>query len=776
MILPLLLAVQISVQVGNTSPRDSVARAKHAAQMDSMLAKHDADRARRDSIRATRREALVVPLTPQLLATAFRDPGARVLLERARAARLAQDSTLRGYDATTYERLSVGAKVSALGRDRLLLRTERATHVQWERGKGAVVDVTGQRAAFPMLAGMDDGDMNVSSGSVPVPYFPGRETLWFGSGIAKANIDPTEIVHPIANGAEAYYTYASGDSVSFQLPGGRRIVVRELRVQPRQTRWNVVLGSLWFDTETGQLVRGVFRMAEPLDALQVAKESDGEDVKKEIPVWIRPMILPMTGSVDVMTVDYGLFEGRYWLPRMQTVEGKARAGVMHFPFELRQRYDYESVNGTLAIPPVQVTAADTARGSASRARRRAANDSACAAGATYRESHVSRDSSRLAILVRTPCDTAALARSPTLPKSIYDTPDTLFAQGDMDALVASALSLNRQGGLSSSPPVITYGIPLTRYNRIEGISTGVQVDQNLGAGYSTRAVARLGTDWSPNAELGLSRTNGRETYTVNVYRRLDSANDWRNPFGLSASLSALLFGHDDNVYYRSWGAELTHSAESGLLTSWRLFAEQEFDASVHSTFSFAGKLKGGRFSDNIDAVNGSVVGLALRKRGSLGEDPAGWRLTSDLRAEGAAGTFDYTRGMADVTVQHPIAGPLSGSLTMMGGTSGGALPVQRAWYLGGTSTIRGQPVGIAAGNAFWLTRTEIGLGSVAARPVIFTDIGWAGDRHAWNEHVVPVSGAGVGASFLDGLIRVDLAKGIRPTAGVQASLYLDARF
>jgi hypothetical protein len=29
---------------------------------------------------------------------------------------------------------------------------------------------------------------------------------------------------------------------------------------------------------------------------------------------------------------------------------------------------------------------------------------------------------------------------------------------------------------------------------------------------------------------------------------------------------------------------------------------------------------------------------------------------------------------------------------------------------------------------------------------------------------------------MDGLIRLDLAKGIRPRGGVQASLYLDARF
>ena len=85
-------------------------------------------------------------------------------------------------------------------------------------------------------------------------------------------------------------------------------------------------------------------------------------------------------------------------------------------------------------------------------------------------------------------------------------------------------------------------------------------------------------------------------------------------------------------------------------------------------------------------------------------------------------------------------------------------------------------MGVAVGDAFWLTRLELGMGAVFARPVIFGDLGWAGDRHRWNEGVIPVSGAGVGASFMDGLVRMDLAKGIRPRGGVRASLYLDARF
>ncbi|MGI9091213.1 MAG: ShlB/FhaC/HecB family hemolysin secretion/activation protein [Gemmatimonadaceae bacterium] len=781
--LVLFAQTTISIGVGTPSHRDSARTAQHRAREDSLLARHDSLRVTKDSASAARRRASLVSITPALLATAFKDPAARLLLDRARASRLAQDSSLKAYDATTYERLSVGMKLGSFGRDRLLMRTERSSRVRWERGKGAVVDVTGARSALPMVTGMRTS-VDLGDKQLPIPYFPGRESLWIGSGLAKADVSASSMIHPLAAGSEAYYTYATGDSLSLQLPGGRNILVRELRVEPRKTRWNVVVGSLWFDTSTGQLVRGVFRMAEPMDFLEVAKEEGGEDAKDDIPVLMRPLITPMTGGVDVITVDYGLFDGRFWLPRAQVAEGKARSGVMRFPFSIRQRFEYADVNGDVEIPAVQLTVIDTAHGAGAIGARRAAREAACKNGAVERVSRQTRYDKTLNVVVRVPCDTTALATSSSLPKSIYDTPDALFSNTEMDALVASALSLGRQAGMTPRPPTLDWGLGFTRYNRIEGFSTGVEARQDIGNGYTARALARLGMDLSPNGEIGVTRSNGRESYTANVYRRLNSANDWgRNPFSLGASLSALLFGHDDGVYYRAWGGEIVHEQTGGqsrLVDSWRVFAEQQFDARVHSRFSVIGKLSDGYFPDNIDATNGSIVAAAVRKRGSLGADPLGLRATSDVQLEGGAGSFGYARGMADVTVTRPIVGtpvgPLDAALTLGGGTSVGAVPTQRLWYLGGSSTVRGQDVGVAVGDAYWLSRLELGLGSVAAKPVIFADLGWAGDRRRLTQAVVPVSGAGVGASFLDGLIRLDVAKGIRPTGGVKASLYLDARF
>ena len=154
-----VFAQSATVQVGNTK-QDSVAAAKRDSISNRREVWRDSLRAvrhSRDSTRQATRLARKLPITPAVLATAFRDPAARELLLRAREARMSQDSTLNGYDASAYERLSVGLGFKKIGRDRLLMRSERASHVMWQRGKGAIVDVKGQRSAFPMIDASPNG-------------------------------------------------------------------------------------------------------------------------------------------------------------------------------------------------------------------------------------------------------------------------------------------------------------------------------------------------------------------------------------------------------------------------------------------------------------------------------------------------------------------------------------------------------------------------------------------------------------------------------------------
>jgi len=779
MILTAAILLQTMVMTVGNSPTDSVKARRERARLDSMLVRADSSRRVHDSVAAVRRKARVIPVTPQLEANAFAGNEARALLLRARAARLAQDSALRAYDATTYERFSVGLNVGLLGRERLLLRTERTAHVQWARGTGAYIDITGKRTVVPMLGGAGDVDINVGD-AVPVPYVPGQDALWVGVQLAKANVEDTDILNPLANGAEAYYTYGAGDSVSFQLPGGRRILVRELRVRPRTPRWNAVVGSLWFDVTSGQLVRAVYRLSTPIDVLKVAKENDGEDVAKEIPLVLRPALLPMRGQIDVMTVDYGLFEGRFWLPRMQIAEGAATIGVFHAPIQIQQRFDYGTVNGDLSLAPIAIATVDTTHTVAALEQRRTTRDRTCRDSTASWTRTERRFDNTLLVLVRVPCDSAMLASSRTLPSSSYSSTDTLFADVDRDALIHQALGLGSQAGSAGHQPAeIVTGLRAARYNRVEGLSLGATASQELGNGYTGGAQLRVATaDGAVTGALSLSRSNGRQTRTVTAYRRVAADNDWTDPFTLGASLSAVLFGRDQGQYYRTWGGEVTAEQTGGLVDSWRLFGEHQSSVDVQSTFSLPHAFRGDKFTfrPNIDAERANEFGLALRRRLAWGENPNGLRVTADVRAEGATGTFDYVRGMMDMTLARPLAGPVGAALTVSGGTSGGTLPVQRLWYLGGARTLAGQPVGVMAGNAYWLTRLELGAGSVAFHPVVFGDLGWAGDRTALNTQIKPAGSAGLGWSMFDGLVRFDVAKGIRPTRGVRGYLYLDARF
>ncbi|HMI44175.1 MAG TPA: ShlB/FhaC/HecB family hemolysin secretion/activation protein [Gemmatimonadaceae bacterium] len=771
----------LSVQLGKEK-QDSASRAKSDSlsvirqeRRDSVMAKARA----RDSSRKATRLAKRPPITPAVLASAFKDARARDLLRHARAARLTQDSTLTGYDASAYERMSVGMGFKKIGRDRLLMRSERAAHVVWRRDKGAIIDVKGQRSAFPMLEGVGHGDANFGSMG-DIPYYPGRETLWIGSGLAKADVSENEMIHPLATGAEAYYTYASGDSVGFQLPGGQRIELRELLIRPRQPKWNVAVGSLWFDASTAQLVRAVYRMAQEMDIMAVAKEANEEDhdPDDDIPRWVKPMITPMKAMVTAITVEYGLHEGRFWLPRSQTVEGDAQVSFMHIPFKLEQRYSYASVNGTepLPLPELTIAVADTASDSVSRAARRERRRSECKTG-TERIRRENRSDEGLRILIRVPCDTVALAHSSELPKSIYDDGEAVFGTAERDALVSEALTLGAQPEFAPQRATFSYGLPYTRFNRIEGFSTGLAADQVLGRGYSAHAQLRLGlADLSPNGELWLDRTDGRQTLGVGIYRRLVASNDWGDPLGFSSSVSALLFGRDEGFYYRTWGAELKGQKDLGIINNWRLFGEQHFDAAVKTEFSVShpGGVKGDL--TNINAVNGTIVGLAVGHHSSHGLDPHGFRALTDVKLEGGAGTFDYSRGSLQTTLSHSLGSALDGALTLGAGTSGGRLPIQKHFFLGGVQTVRGQRAGAAIGDAFWMTSAEFGTSNVGIRKIVFGDLGWAGSRTDFSHPGRPLSGAGVGASFMDGLIRIDVAKGIYPEKAVRANLYVEARF
>lgn len=753
-----------------------------------------------DNKRTGRRERRRIPVTPELEASAFRDAAARALLGKARAARMRQDSALVSYDATAYQRMSAGIGFRAVGRNRLLFRSENVSRVRWSRGGGAWIDLKGARTAMPMLK--DGGEVDLDEIS-PIPYYPGREALWIGSSVAKAEVDPEDMIHPLAIGSEAYYRFSTGDSITFTLSDGKQIALRELRIEPRRPNWRLSVGSFWFDVSSGQLVRAAYRMSVEMDIWQVAEEEDDDD---DVPGAVKAIMSPMKANLEAVTIDYGLYGGRFWLPRVQAAEGSAQVGFVRVPFKMEESFKYASVNGADSLPPVppspkslrdslfgdsvkwndlprderrararQIAEADSVR----REQQRALRKSQCDSAGTY-VTYDNRYNGTVRTAVRVPCDSTALAHSPDLPGSIYEPGEELFGQAERDELL-KALDFSLQPEWAPQKPVLHYGLDLTRYNRVEGFSTGLSVTQEFGRGYSAAVIPRFSlADAQVNGELYGARSNGRRELRAGVYRRLAASNDWGEPLGFGSSLNAFLFGLDEGFYYRTWGGELTGSDVGGGGFTWRLFAEQHRDAEVETQFSLAHALNDVRFMENIDARRGTIGGASARYTRTFGLDPAGWRLLTDVRGEAATGTFDYTRGAFDATLSRGLGGSLSAAVTASAGTSGGALPPQRAWFIGGAHTVRGQRPSLTlpgqSGNSYWLGRAELGWQGQVVRPSVFGDVGWAGDRSAWGHPGRPVSGAGVGLSFLDGLVRMDVSRGIYPRERTLFDLYFEARF
>src|SRR5689334_17466016 len=131
---------QITVRVGDKPDSTDTSRRVLADTIDDRRHRHERKR---------------IPVTPELEATAFRDPAARTLLLAAREARMRQDSALLAYDATAYQRISAGLGFRAFGRDRLLFRSENVSRVRWSRDNGTWIDLKGARTAIPMVKDAD---------------------------------------------------------------------------------------------------------------------------------------------------------------------------------------------------------------------------------------------------------------------------------------------------------------------------------------------------------------------------------------------------------------------------------------------------------------------------------------------------------------------------------------------------------------------------------------------------------------------------------------------
>ena len=518
-----------------------------------------------------------------------------------------------------------------------------------------------------------------------------------------------EFGHPLAPGSERDYRFASGDSSVVVFPDGRRIRLRELRIIPRRLDFRLISGSFWIDEDTHGVVRALIRPARPFDFEQDIENNAGE----KIPGFLKPI----RGEVRFLTIDYALSNGRWWLPRLIAIDAVATAGsALQMPIRYERIYDNYNVTGDTTL-------------------RRAPRP----ARATQTEDSVAH-----AFRVYIPTDTAALIASDALPPPFGTANDTLITEGELRELTRGL------GDLPSAPWQFHLKRPswsLARYNRIEGLSVGARGDLDLEGGVVRETqIARL-------------RLAG--------YHRLAGVDPTARSLSIGNSIGALVLGRDDGDYFRATGAELTIAPPVTLPQRFaiRVYAERQRRALKRTDFSFPHALHDEHvFRPNITADSADQLGASLTLHTQRGIDPARTQWTADLTLDGAVGTFRFGRVSSTVRLTAPLGSTFAGGVEVAGGMADGNVPLQSGWYLGGPGTLRGYGGNAARGDAYWRTRLELANQWPAARVVLFADLGRAGPR----EHLSlaePLTGVGVGASFIDGLIRIDFSRGLRTAAG-----------
>jgi hypothetical protein len=696
---------------------------------------------------------------------AYLDPAARRLVAAARVRRETIDRSITAYRVTMQER--IGAGVRALRRDRTLYRRELALRIYWRRDSVGQIDVVGAREAVPAVrpqVGMPD-DLKGDVTDYAFDPADDRLTIAFGGG-SDGEGQGVRLGHPLASGSEADYRFATGDSSVLVFPDGRTILLRELRVMPRRLDFRLMSGSLWIDDKTHGVVRALFRPARAFDL-----EEDVGDEDHDIPGFVKPI----RAEVRFITIDYGLWDGRWWLPRLIAFDAVATAGSwLQMPLRYERLYsDYEVTGDTASPRSPRPPRATRAADSTARAACHAQVD-------TLTVDCVCRNGECLRFAVNIPTDTAALLQSVELPPAFAGMAgggagdDTLISTGELQNLMRGV------GRLPQAPWQFHARPPrwgLARFNRVEGLSLGARGEIDFGRLQLDGSARVAWADGEPDVEAGLTRETGTARLRLAGYRRLNAvdAEAGSGALGFGNSLSGLLLGRDDGDYYRSAGIALTAlpAVTASQSFSVRVYAERQRGALKRTDFSFAHTLHSDHlFRPNILADSADQVGAALTLRAQRGFDTEAARWSADMHLDGGAGTYGFGRASATVRLTTPLTSQVAGAVEVAGGTSAGRVPVQSRWYLGGPNTLRGYGGSVTSGDAFWRARVEVANRTPVARVALFCDVG----RAAARDHLSlarPLVGAGVGVGFLDGLMRVDLARALRSPKGWRLDLYVD---
>jgi len=483
----------------------------------------------------------------------------------------------------------------------------------------------------------------------------------------------------------------------------------------------------------------------------------GEDGEDDIPGFLPDIEF----EVKYITIEYSLHEREWWLARRFAFEGEARVGRwIGVPFLIETTLTGYSVN------PVEPELARDAMeeegwrsGSAQRERRG--------------EGQVGEEIDSVISMVP-PLD--SLDASGLLGElDELEMGAVVFDEAEIDRIRRDLELIVGQVQVSYRPS-FDYGFDngLWRFNRVEGLSLGLRGGMPIAPLVEASATGRIGVaDWQPRGEVRVERALDESSLHWAAYRRLSGASDFDDPLDGPSSVKALFIGRDRGQFYDAYGTEVGSSwLGRSIGVQMRIFVEEHQAVEPETSFHLFKPITEDRAADNITADEGRIGGMEVSLRWSRGTDPAGLSAWGSLVGEAASGDFEYQRAFATLGTSLPTVLRVASALEFAAGTTWGAPPIQRLHYIGGGGTVRGFAESSLAGEAFWYGRAEVASAFPAFRLAFFGDAGWAGPRDDFTLDD-PWVGVGTGASMLDGVVRIDLARGVRRGGAWRLYLYLD---
>jgi hypothetical protein len=534
-----------------------------------------------------------------------------------------------------------------------------------------------------------------------------------------------DVPHPLSEAGLREYDFAVRDSLSIRLPG-RSADVYEVRVRPRDDRQPRVVGAVYLDRATGEVVRMAFNFT-------------------------RAAYIDRNLEDLAIVLENALVENRFWLPWRQEIEIRRTATWLDYPARgiIRGRWEIGDYRVNEGIAAAFFRGPEIVQ--APRAQQRAFAWEG-------------------AILDSLPPDVRAASDE-----------DVRRVQDEARELVrAEALARAR-----STAPSARRISDFVRVNRVEGLAVGAGARQRFGGGVFAGARGRWGfDDHEAKGELSLGRRwASGAAVTVRAWRDHRDVGDVAEGSLLRNSIAAQEFGSDWTDPYDVRGAAL--GVDLAPIGGVRLAIEGAYEE--HDRLAVHAEPSTGRYEPTIAAWPIDMIRVTLRAERSTTLGPFGSEIGGEAELRGgrfegrdttlAEGSPRLLRGSVALRVERPVGRHrLVLETTAAGVAARPAAPPQELVYVGGPVTGPGYDFHAFVGRAAATQRVEwrmpvpfvaVPLGRFGTAPATATLAPYAHvvwleaprGSSAPSEGVHPAVGVGVLTLF--DLLRLDVARGLR---------------